>query len=105
MIYQSGYLTIREYDPNFGTFLLDFPNKEVKKGFVSLVAAGYLKPEEDMNVWVRTLVQTLRKGEPDTLRDLSTSFLASIPYTARRKEDQKERESYFAYTFYLISGW
>ena len=48
MIYQSGYLTIKDYDPNFGTFLLDFPNKEVKKGFVSLVAAGYLKPEEDM---------------------------------------------------------
>ena len=47
----------------------------------------------------------MRKGEPDTLRDLFTSFLASIPYTARRKEDQKERESYFAYTFYLISGW
>ena len=102
MIYQSGYLTIKEYDPDFGTFLLDFPNKEVKKGFVSLVAAGYLKPEEDMNVWVRTLVQTLRKGEPDTIRDLFTSFLASIPYTARRKEDQKERESYFNYTFYLI---
>ena len=102
MIYQSGYLTIKEYDPDFGTFLLDFPNKEVKSGFVSLVAAGYLKPEEDMDNWIRTLVQTLRKGEPDTIRDLFTSFLASIPYTARRKEDQKERESYFNYTFYLI---
>ncbi len=102
MIYQSGYLTIREYDPNFGTFLLDFPNKEVKKGFVSLVAADNLKPEQDMDNWIRTLVQTLRKGEPDTIRDLFTSFLASIPYTARRKEDQKERESYFNYTFYLI---
>ena len=102
MIYQSGYLTIKEYDPDFGTFLLDFPNKEVKKGFVSLVAAGYLKPEQDMGNWIRTLVQTLRKGEPDTIRDLFTSFLASIPYTARRKEDQKERESYFNYTFYLI---
>ena len=30
MIYQSGYLTIKEYDPDFGTFLLDFPNKEGK---------------------------------------------------------------------------
>ena len=102
MIYQSGYLTIKEYDPDFGTFLLDFPNKEVKKGFVSLVAAGYLKPEQNMDNWIRTLVQTLRKGEPDTIRDLFTSFLAGIPYTARRKEDQKERESYFNYTFYLI---
>ena len=102
MIYQSGYLTIKEYDPDFGTFLLDFPNKEVKKGFVSLVAAGYLKPEQNMDNWIRTLVQTLRKGEPDTIRDLFTSFLAGIPYTARRKEDRKERESYFNYTFYLI---
>ncbi len=29
MIYQSGYLTIREYDPNFGTFLLDFCYKNI----------------------------------------------------------------------------
>ena len=102
MIYQSGYLTIKEYDPDFGTFLLDFPNKEVKKGFVSLVAAGYLKSEQNMDNWIRTLVQTLRKGDPDTIRDLFTSFLASIPYTARRKEDQKERESYFnVYATYI----
>ena len=37
MIYQSGYLTIKGYDSDFGTFLLDFPNNEVKSGFVSLV--------------------------------------------------------------------
>ncbi|MDN0051252.1 AAA family ATPase, partial [Bacteroides gallinaceum] len=28
MIYQSGYLTIKGYDSDFGTFLLDFPNNE-----------------------------------------------------------------------------
>ena len=39
MIYQSGYLTIKDYDPEFRTFLLDFPNNEVRRGFVSLVAA------------------------------------------------------------------
>ena len=41
MIYQSGYLTIKDYRPRRGTFLLDYPNNEVKKGFVSLVAADY----------------------------------------------------------------
>lgn len=43
MIYQSGYLTIKGFNRRFNTFLLDFPNKEVKEGFVSLVANNYLQ--------------------------------------------------------------
>ena len=90
MIYQSGYLTIKDCDREFGTYLLDFPNNEVKKGFLSLVANDYFKPErEGTESWVRTLV-------------LFTSFLADIPYTMRRKADERERERYFHYTFYLI---
>ncbi|EJW97920.1 hypothetical protein EVA_13954 [gut metagenome] len=38
MIYQSGYLTIKDYDREMGLFLLDFPNNEVKSGFLTLVA-------------------------------------------------------------------
>ena len=33
MIYQSGYLTIKDYDIRRNKFLLDFPNNEVKNGF------------------------------------------------------------------------
>ena len=43
MIYQSGYLTIKDYRSSRGTFLLDFPNNEVKSGFVSLAASGFSK--------------------------------------------------------------
>lgn len=103
MIYQSGYLTIKAYNPRWNTFLLDFPNNEVKKGFVSLVAADYLKnPDQDVKGWIRRVLDALEAGEPDTLRDLFTSFLASIPYSMRRKEDERERERYFHYTLYLI---
>ena len=63
MIYQSGYLTIKDCDREFGTYLLDFPNNEVKKGFLSLVANDYFKPErEGTESWVRTLVQGGRAG-------------------------------------------
>lgn len=41
MIYQSGYLTIKGYDRDTDTFLLDFPNDEVKRGFVQVVANNY----------------------------------------------------------------
>ena len=36
MIYQSGFLTIKDYDRDMNTYLLDFPNNEVKEGFKSL---------------------------------------------------------------------
>lgn len=102
MIYQSGYLTIKGYDMDFGTFLLDFPNKEVKEGFVSLVASDYLKSRTEVGSWTRDVVVALRKGEPETVRKLFTSFLADIPYTMRRKRKERERERYFHYTFYLL---
>ena len=102
MIYQSGYLTIKGYDRDFGTFLLDFPNNEVKKGFVALIASDYLKPRQEMGSWVRNVVISLRRGELEKLNKLFTSFLADIPYTMRRKQDERERERYFHYTFYLI---
>ena len=44
MIYQSGYLTIKDYDMEFNTFLLDFPNNEVKNGFLT-AQASLPKPE------------------------------------------------------------
>ena len=47
MIYQSGYLTIKDYDDFSCSYRLDFPNNEVKRGFVTMIAADYLKPREN----------------------------------------------------------
>ena len=103
MIYQSGYLTIKDYKPRRGTYLLDFPNNEVKKGFVSLVASDYLKPrKESVNSWVQDFVDAMEAGNPDMLHKLLTSFFADIPYSMRRNADERERERYFHYTFYLL---
>ena len=102
MIYQSGYLTIKGYDSDFGTFLLDFPNNEVKSGFVSLVASSYLQPQENLGGWIRSVVVSMRKGDLEQLRKLFTSFLAGIPYSMRAKKDEAEKERFFHYTLYLI---
>lgn len=102
MIYQSGYLTIKSFEKDLGLFLLDFPNNEVKEGFLTMVTSNYLRCEPTLGSWVRQAVFALRKGELDTFRKQLTSFLASIPYSMRRKENQPERERYFQYTFYLL---
>lgn len=43
MIYQSGYLTIKDYNMRMNKFLLDFLNNEVKNGFLTMLATSYLK--------------------------------------------------------------
>ncbi len=102
MIYQSGYLTIKDYDPDMQLFRLDYPNDEVKRGFVTLLANNYLDSAQSANSWVVTAVMALKQGRLDDFRRQLTSFFASIPYSMRRKENERERERYFHYTFYLL---
>ena len=101
MIYQSGYLTIKDFDIEDNTFLLEYPNKEVKRGFLTMIASSYFNIGETPS-WIRSAVSNLKKGNIEDFRIGLTSFLASIPYTMRRKENERERERYFHYTFYLI---
>ena len=102
MIFQSGYLTIKDCNLRRNTYLLDFPNNEVKKGFVSLVANSYLETKTDTKNWTQDVVDALEAGDLEQFRKLLTSFLADIPYSMRRKETERERERYFHYTFYLL---
>ena len=102
MIFQSGYLTIKEYKPRINAFLLDFPNDEVKRGFATLLTNNYLKPKENVDSWLMMAADALEEGELELFHQQLTSFLASIPYTMRRNGNEREKERYFHYTFYLL---
>ena len=102
MIYQSGYLTIKDYDPISNSYMLDLPNNEVKKGFLTLLASNYLGSRESAGTLVIQLVRAIVRDDLETWRKSLTAFFASIPYTMRRKDDEREKERYFHYTFYLI---
>ena len=102
MIYQSGYLTIKDYDRDSDSYLLDLPNNEVKKGFLTLVASNYLGAKESASTLAIQLVRAILRDDLDTWRKSLTAFFASIPYTMRRKDIETEKERYFHYTFYLI---
>lgn len=104
MIYQSGYLTIKGYRPMTDTFLLDFPNNEVREGFLTLVASSYLKSrEERFSSWITDAVELLNVGEVEPFCESLAAFLASIPYDSHDAlKDLKASEKHFQYTFYLI---
>ena len=61
-----------------------------------------LKSKTDAGSWVLEAVNALRNADLEQFRKQLTSFLADIPYSMRRKEDEREKERYFHYTFYLL---
>ena len=102
MIYQSGYLTIKDFNERLYTYKLDFPNEEVRNGFIDAVASGYFKGNQSPTAWIIDVTTSLEKGDTAKFEKLMTSLLSSISYRFQRKQDQMECERYFQYTFYLI---
>ena len=102
MIYQSGYLTIKDCNIERNTYLLDFPNEEVRNGFIDTVASRYFANSTQPTSWVMDVTDSLRKGDTARFEKLMTSLLSSVTYRFQRKKDQMECERYFQYTFYLI---
>ena len=104
MLYQSGYVTIKNYYSRDGLYTLDFPNDEVRSGFSTLTANLYFgTKEEDFDNWVFSLNRMLRKGDLEGVMVAYTSFLASIPYEADKDLRALDYETHFQYTFYIIN--
>ena len=102
MIYQSGYLTVKEYDIDTRYYLLDFPNEEVRSGFIDMLASNYFSSGEMVSSWIFNVNRDLRGGKIEDFMRKMTSLLSSVTYRFQRKQDAFECERYFQYTFYLI---
>ena len=102
MIYQSGYLTVKGYDRDDFTYTLDFPNNEVRNGFIDMLANDYFHHNGDTLSCVLSINKMLKQCRLDDLCDTLTGFFASIPYNANYQERAWSYESHYHYTFYLI---
>ena len=81
LFYQSGYLTICDYDREFRLYTLKLPNNEVKYGFFDSLVPSVLGQSEDENpASLRSMLMDLRAGKPDSFITRIRSLFASIPY-------------------------
>jgi hypothetical protein len=80
VLYQSGYLTIHDYDAESDDFILDYPNMEVRVCFAKSLLEHCLCPSEGK---ARSLYHNLpaafRKGDVQGVMDALQAFLGSIP--------------------------
>lgn len=85
IIYQSGYLTIKEYDKEFQVYYLGFPNKEVEDGFIKFLLPNYARLETgNPSFEIMSFVKDIRQGNVDAFLRRLQSFFADSPYELAR---------------------
>ena len=99
VLYQSGYLTIKDYDARFRTYTLDYPNDEVKEGFVNFLVPYYTYSKSANNATIiGSFVKSLERGDVERVMDLLQSFMADIPY-----ELVRNLEVHYQNVIYIIT--
>ena len=107
LLYQSGYLTIKDYDRDGEMYFLSIPNQEVRVGYVKGLLPTYTGLD-DSEVQVGFAVKfwrALRAGDVDLAMREMQSYMAGIPYVEGFKQKLAEAataEGFYEYTMYLI---
>ena len=98
LIYQSGYLTIKDYDRRFNNYLLDFPNDEVRYGFINFLVPFYTPMKNnDQGFYIGKFIDELENSDYESFLTRLEAFFADIPYELN---DQTER--HYQVIFYLV---
>ena len=98
IFYQSGYLTIKKYDSQFGVYTLGFPNKEVRDGMMRTLYPYYITPNTDGRA---SVLMKISKGfiyhDAESSMQTLQSYLESIPY-----QDSHFDENHYVQMLYVI---
>ena len=103
ILFQSGYLTIKEYIEDVNMYRLGFPNDEVRYGFLKNLFPSYssLRPDETgVSIW--KFVEDIRAGNVDEFMERMQAIIAGVPYDNLPKDKLKLREQNYQTAVYLI---
>ena len=99
VLYQSGYLTVADYDKEFDLFTLNYPNEEVKAGFINFLLPFYSRvKEKQAQAIISKFVTSVRGGKADDFMRQLQSLMAGIPY-----DIIKDTENHYQNVMYIIT--
>ena len=81
VIYQSGYLTVKNYDPEFKEYRLGFPNEEVKRGFFNYLLPVYTNAKQNISQFnITQFVREVRSGQADAFMTRLSAMMTDTDY-------------------------
>ena len=105
LLYQSGYVTIKDYNRDFNYYTLDIPNLEVRLGLTRSLIPEYITPNTlVVNNTSRRMAQCLSVDDVDGALGLLQQFLLTVPYcNEANSEGHYQQVLYIIFT--LVSGY
>ncbi len=98
LLYQSGYLTIKDYDQRQKLYTLDIPNREIAVGLFDSLLPGYLAQGTDEGrVVIAETADRLNYGDAEGAMQLLADFFATVPYC-----DNTNYEGHWQQVLYII---
>lgn len=97
LLFQSGYLTLKSYDPRFDEYLLGFPNREVEQGFIKYLLPFYTPKSSDKKFSIGQFTKDIEKGQAESFMQRLQDFFAQGDYQVVGKT-----ELYFQNTLYVF---
>ncbi len=98
LLYQSGYLTIKKYNPAFKEYTLGIPNKEVRDGLLNSMMPHYVNPRRtDNDAFLLGFCKAVYRGDIEAALEHMRTYMATIPYDL-----ENHTEKHFQTIFYLM---
>ena len=98
LLYQSGYITIKDYNKMLDLYTLDIPNKEVRLGLMEGLLPYYVNNKTpEATTMVAYLFYDIQNGDMDAALHRLQEFLSTIPYC-----DNTRFEGHYQQVFYII---
>ena len=98
LLYQSGYITIKDYDKELKLYKLDIPNKEISIGLYESLLPNYVTTEIDEGkVVIARMSAFINNGDIEGALSLLQTFLETVPYC-----DNTLYEGHYQQMLYII---
>ena len=98
LLYQSGYITIKDYDKDIDLYTLDVPNKEIKVGLLESLLPHYLQAYSVQgDVAIAKMSREINAGNMDGGLQLLADFLETVPYC-----DNTNYEGHYQQMLYIV---
>ena len=98
LLYQSGYLTIKDCNLRYKSYTLDIPNQEVRLGLMRSLIPSYVTPDSSLtNRFIIKLAMSLDERNIDKALQLLQTFIGTIPYC-----DNTDYEGHYQQVLYII---
>ena len=98
LLYQSGYLTIKKYEPMFREYTLGIPNKEVRDGLLNSLIPHYVNPRRsDNDAFLLGFCKAVYRNDIEAALEHMRTYMATIPYDL-----ENHSEKHYQTIFYLM---